>query len=464
MTILNDTNLFSVAVKAGFLPSYASDSAFVTGKGSSATESDRYWNTTSKVVREHDGSGWRNLGGNPDIEHFTTTDDILIADEQGKTCTNKGATGDIAINLPISAGVGSIFTFILMADQEFKIFVQEGEKIWHGGGTENYGPAIYADNISDAVSLIKIDSDGWAFNSLTGNWTYDNHSDTYGMNGGGYTGSAWNDTIDYHNVEIMIGNTTDKGDISVSRYGMGGVRGSTYTFFGGGLDSGSVNSNVIDYVNRTTTSGDASDKGDLTVARRYVYGVFGSTYGFFAGGIGTGNSNVIDYIDVTTTSGSASDKGDLLATVYHVSGVSGNSLGIFGGANGESNVLQYIDSTTTSGNAVDRGDLSSGRANAVGLSGSTYGYYCGGYGPSATDIIDYVTYVTTSTNAVDRGDLTVARYAAGRADGSEYGFCVGGSVSGSASNAIDYLDNALTAGNAADRGDITVARYYLDGA
>ena len=59
----------------------------------------------------------------------------------------------------------------------------------------------------------------------------------YGFFGGGDTGSASN-VIDYIDVNLLVGNATDKGDLTVARNKLAGVSGRIYGFYGGG-DNGS---------------------------------------------------------------------------------------------------------------------------------------------------------------------------------------------------------------------------------
>lgn len=52
-------NVFSDGLRGGFFPIAADDATFVSNKGSAAEEGDRYWNDTTKRIREYDGSSWR---------------------------------------------------------------------------------------------------------------------------------------------------------------------------------------------------------------------------------------------------------------------------------------------------------------------------------------------------------------------------------------------------------------------
>ncbi len=278
----------------------------------------------------------------------------------------------------------------------------------------------------------------------------------FGFYGGGYDSGSGYNVIDYIETITANVNAADKGDLTVTRDGLGGVHGSVYGFFGGGWFASTTDYDVIDYIDVTTTTTDALDKGDLTVARHGLAGVHGSTYGFFGGGSDGSDLNVIDYIDVTTTSGDASDKGDLTVARRYLAGVSGNTYGFFGGGISlGQDVIDYIDVTTTSGNASDKGDLTVARSILAGISGSAYGFFGGGYTGSVSNIIDYIDITTTSGNASDKGDLTVARRGLAGVSGDVFGFYGGGRFS---HNIIDYIDMTTTTNNALDKSDLTVGR------
>ncbi len=117
------------------------------------------------------------------------------------------------------------------------------------------------------------------------------------------------------------------------------------------------------------TTGNASDKGDLTLARYWLGGVFGNTYGYCCGGMTTSSVNVIDYLNLTTTTGNAIDRGDLNVSTYDIGGAFGSTYGFTGGGTDSGsayNIIEYMDISLTTGNSSDRGDLSSGRTGPDG--------------------------------------------------------------------------------------------------
>jgi len=300
---------------------------------------------------------------------------------------------------------------------------------------------------------------------LSGNTAYDPLANARGIFAGGYTnaggGSVLN-VIDY--VEISTtGNSTDFGDLTVSRYGVAGCASSTRGLIGGGDLTGPSPQNVIDYITIAST-GNATDFGDLTASRGLLASCSSSTRGvWFGGGLGfAGNSltDVIDYVTIATT-GNATSFGTLPTTQgWGTAGCSSSTRGLMGGGatvGGEgntTNVINYVTIAST-GNGTDFGDLTVARNQiSSGISSATRGIWSGG---SSSNVIDYVT-IASIGNATDFGDLL------GGLDYSEPAGCassIRGLIGGGAfHNTIQYITIATT-GNATDFGDLTVARYGL---
>jgi hypothetical protein len=168
-------------------------------------------------------------------------------------------------------------------------------------------------------------------------------SRTRGIWGGGYVGSPLTPTgssniIDY--VEIpTLGDAVDFGNLSGSRFGVGGHSDSTRGLFGGGA---SPDTSTIDKITISST-GDATSFGNLSLARR-IMGCCGSptravwggsvllsnqpgatsnsTRGIIGGGnTPAGSTNIIQFITIATT-GNAQDFGDLTQTKSSVAACS----------------------------------------------------------------------------------------------------------------------------------------------
>jgi hypothetical protein len=278
-----------------------------------------------------------------------------------------------------------------------------------------------------------------------------------GLFAGGGVGPAVTNITDQVTISTL-GNATDFGDLTVTRFAAsGGVSSLVRGIFGGGYISGSPGTNIIDYFT-FSNAGNAADFGDLTVARDQPAGASNSTRGTFGGGYPT--SNVIDYITMASI-GNATDFGDLLVGVRGGAGAASATRGLFGGGyfaspiSGIGNIIEFITFATT-GNGTDFGDLTQSRRNPGATSSSTRALFGGGFTPTQVNTIDFVT-ISTAGNATDFGDLTqVQRDLAGTSN-SVRGLFGGGSSGPANTNVINTVNIAST-GNATDFGDLTTAR------
>lgn len=488
---LSKKEIFHAALRGGFFPQYSSDGAFESAKGSSGAEADRYWNTASKIVREHNGTVWRDQSassGLPTVEHFTGSD-TLAANETGKVCTNKGATTSIVLTLPVGASAGTSFAFAIIADKKITVSVQEGEKIWHGEGSYKYGSNFYTDVIGCVISVFKIDSDGWVIYrhfdtnpSGISDWVSESKTIVTKNVIPNLSQSPYDDEA----VELYLGNAPQQNDVDFSvvgteiawntpdgldievgddvwcRFPIGAIGGGWtfmgYTgyfgFFGGGGPNTWDGVNIIEYIDPDIFVGNSTDRGDLITPRNGPCGIKGPVYGFFCGGRHSNTPmNVIDYIDRTATTGNAVDRGDLSQSRSQGGGVQGEVYGFIGGGrSSNSNIIDYIILANTTGNALDKGDMVTAALGMAGVSkiwaSSSYGFFAG------IDAIGYINTESTTGNAVDRGDLSVSRQLTAGLSGSVLGVFGGGSTGGGEFNIIDYIYYVTTTSNALDRGDL----------
>ena len=290
----------------------------------------------------------------------------------------------------------------------------------------------------------------------TDTWTWDIQG-IRGVFGGGET-STYVNTMDYITM-ATLGNATDFGNLTASRYNLSSVSSNTRGVFSGGRASSGSNTNIMDYIT-IATLGDATDFGDLTLARRIFAGVSSNTRGVFAGGYTSSDVNTMDYITIATL-GNAIDFGDLTSARRGAANVSSDVRGIFGGGYTGSNVntIDYITIATPS-NAIDFGNLTVSRNSASGVSSDVRGVFAGGQTSTFDATMDYVT-IATLGNATDFGDMTVARMYYGAVSSNIRGI-FGGGHTGSITNVIDYITIATT-GNATDFGDLSESRKALAG-
>ena len=279
---------------------------------------------------------------------------------------------------------------------------------------------------------------------------------------GGMTPSL-SDVIDYITISTL-GNTTDFGNVSAGKQGMGALASRTRGINIGGYTTGYENQ--IEYVT-ISSLGNITDFGNLTVNTTRIAGTSSQTRGIgAAGGVSGGSTNVIQYITIAST-GDAVDFGDSTRAHQSMGGLASSVRGVFGGGYTDSpaatfsNTIDYI-TIATLGNAADFGDLTVGRLYAAGCSNSTRGCWAGGNitGGTQKNEIDYVTIASTG-NAADFGDLTSARRDLAAASSPTRGVWCGGDTP-TLVNTIDYVE-ILTTGNAVDFGDQTVSRDRISG-
>ena len=276
-----------------------------------------------------------------------------------------------------------------------------------------------------------------------------------GLTAGG-SSSATN-VIDFIKLS-SAGNATDFGDLTVSRYELGGGSGGSSTrglFFGGENISG-TKVNVVDYIT-FSSAGNATDFGNLT-GNRTRSGVCSSdTRALSAGGA---DAISIDYFTIAST-GNGSDFGDLngVTKTSGLSGLASPTRGVFGSvADGSGNAISYVTIAST-GNASDFGDLlSSTQKNGSG-SNATRGIFTGGL-PS--NVIQYITIASTG-NATDFGDLTASSEQNIGVTSATIMAISLASDGSSKLNTIDQITIATT-GNATDFGDLSVTRNNVGGA
>jgi len=234
-----------------------------------------------------------------------------------------------------------------------------------------------------------------------------------GLTAGG-ADSAVN-VIDFINLN-STGNATDFGDLSVSRFELGGGSGGSSTrglFFGGENTSG-TKVDVVDYIT-FAAAGNAVDFGNLTGARNRSGVCSSSTRALSAGG---GDAISIDYFTIAST-GNGLDFGDLngVAQTTGLSGLASPTRGVFGSvANGSGNAISYVTIAST-GNALDFGDLLVSAQNHGSGSNATRGIFTPG---GVSNVIQYVTIASTG-NATDFGDLSVTRNGVGGASSAHGG-------------------------------------------
>ena len=141
------------------------------------------------------------------------------------------------------------------------------------------------------------------------------------VGGGGFYSVVNN--IDYV-AFATAANTTDWGDLAVTRGSIAASSNATTAVFMGGSNNDGNAVNIIEYMS-TASTGNASDFGDLTTARKPDdSGSANATRAVCCGGnSGGSNYNIIDYVTIATP-GNATDFGDCVAG-YSKAGCAGNA-------------------------------------------------------------------------------------------------------------------------------------------
>lgn len=256
------------------------------------------------------------------------------------------------------------------------------------------------------------------------NWAVAGASDgTYGIFAGGIppisTGS-----ISYITIANTSTNAQTFGDLTQANYLMSGAADGTLAVFGGGQngDPQGYAKTSMEYIT-VASVGNATEFGNLSVSRYGVGSASDGTYGIWAGGRDAILYNVIDYFTFSSAN-TAQDFGDLNYLPYGASGVDDGTYAVFAGGSddGAANFYNNIDYITvvSPSNATTFGSLSSARQFSSGSSNATYGLFAGGKidGSNTTvNTIDYITIITTGSTA-DFGNLVTAKYGAGGCSGS----------------------------------------------
>ena len=268
---------------------------------------------------------------------------------------------------------------------------------------------------------------------------------------GGYVPGSYTRSID--TIEIQsTGNAIDFGDTGSTSVGEGApCSSSTRAILGGGSLVNTME--FVTIANRSNTT----NFGDLTVSRRSLNSLSSETRGIWAGGTtNPAMSDVIDFATIATT-GDATDFGNLTVGRRNMAPMTSPTRGVFAGGNPGSSPLldDTIDYITiaSAGNATDFGNLITAMREQGGSSSATRGLIAGGYtSPANLNTIEFITIASTG-NASDFGDLYEARSLIGGTSNATRGIFAGGSYT----NTIQYVTIATT-GNAADFGDLTIAK------
>ena len=272
-----------------------------------------------------------------------------------------------------------------------------------------------------------------------------------GLRAGGQTPSVTN-AIDFTTIPTR-GNSLRFGDLTIAKFGAGGIGSPTRGLFcGGGTPTRQT---AIDYIT-IASEGDAQDFGDLFGPSRTIAGSSGgnSVRGLtFGGATASSTSNVICYVTIATT-GNGQDFGDCTkqnGCAVVCSPTRAVSAGGDTAANGSHiNTIEFV-TIQTMGTVTDFGDLLSA-GTGRGVSSATRGVFST-EAPSAGQTLTFLTMATTA-NVIDFGDLISNNQSGGCAT---YSSLTRGIFAGirtpSVTNVCEFITIAST-GDATDFGDL----------
>jgi hypothetical protein len=199
--------------------------------------------------------------------------------------------------------------------------------------------------------------------------------------GNGYTSGGSNtgfpivgtNTIDKFPFSADV-NATDVGDLLGIKIDASGQSSTENGYISGGQDQTPEGSGYSNVIQKFPFSADANstDVGDLTVTKIQSSGQSSSTHGYTSGGP---NSNIIEKFSFSTDA-NATDVGDLTQARYRSAGQSSTENGYASGGYNSGNPappppIQTFDtidkfSFTSDGNATDVGNLTQARYGAAG--------------------------------------------------------------------------------------------------
>ena len=264
------------------------------------------------------------------------------------------------------------------------------ERLFRGGSSETRGVFAPGDQNPTSLEYITLASGGESiqFDSSmpTGRGiTSALSSSTRGFVGGGWANPVAKNEITYFEI-AQLGSTADFGDLSQTKYGMGGIASPTRGIFAGG------------YVGAPATPALAAGMDYITIASK---------------------GNGIDFGDPTTGHAYPADGSD------GVRGIVAGGVGNYPSGQTTNDVIDYVNIGSL-GNAVSFGNLTIARRHACGASSKTRMVAFSGStsvpSPAASIVtdIDYI-QISTGGDAQTFGELTTATFGAGSCSDSHGG-------------------------------------------
>ena len=308
------------------------------------------FNTDSSKLEYYDGNQWVNVtstspyvqtggtrglfcgGGSPYAVDYINVD----------TTGNAVDFGDPSPNVGYAAAVSSRTRAVLGGGNP-------------GTDTIQYVQIATTGNFSDSGG--NLSASRWAATGIS--------NGTRGIFCGGNESPGRVNTLEYVTI-AALGNAVDFGDMATIERDQGSCASPTRGVLAGGYDTDPVAGSIVNMIYYVTvsTTGNTSDFGDLTVARMGLGGGSNAVRGIFAGGYST--INTMDYITIASL-GNAIEFGDLIYDQFRGGSCTSSTRFVYGGGNNtpDRTNIQYVNIATT-GNSTLFGTLSAERVDIQG--------------------------------------------------------------------------------------------------
>ena len=247
----------------------------------------------------------------------------------------------------------------------------------------------------------------------------------YALFGGGQTDGSVTKTVNTYTSSLAKGTATN---LSKGRYGLAATTVGDYALFGGGYDS-NLGVATVDTYTSALVKGTAAD---LSAKRRYLAATTVGDYALFAGGIVSSVSAVVDSYTSTLAKGTPTS---LSTEKRLMAATSVGDYALFGGGYSSSPVAT-VDTYTSNLVKGTATNLSSARYDLAATTIGDYALFGGGYTGSATESGTVDTY-TSSLVKGTATDLSVKRRYLTATTIGDYALFGGGSADSGVSTTVD---------------------------
>lgn len=256
-----------------------------------------------------------------------------------------------------------------------------------------------------------------------------------GFTAGGNVGTTLFDTVDSYPFAAPATSVTDVGNLSATKYSVGGASSTTDGYVAGGSTTPGVanTTTAIDQFPFAAPFITATVIGNLspTSGLYETCGVSGVTDGYNVGGYrAPGWRSAITQWPYSSPFTLSTNVGNLTAVHGGVAGANSDTTGYaMGGTQAATNNIESFPFASPFTTAADIGDLNNSGGRRAGISSDTDGYAAGGQAPGTISQIDSFPFASPFTLATDVGDLQDAQYGGAGSRSETDGYVAGGLTS-----------------------------------